>query len=230
MFAKHDPSIGHKGYPTTYEQARCLLGTRDRFKLGNNTTLEARPRGAFAVRLHYTDVVTFHADGRVTLDSGGWQTPTTRDRFRACGFRVYTAGGVARIGDVAFRDGLTLWPNGNVTGHAGPALAAERARRRAQRRGEAEPWDNRNGTRADGGNPADVLAGVEWSEARHWYEGTRGGEPAARDLRRAARFLGANQYGARYQFPDGSILALGRGFIEYRNAGGLPVPGGRRAL
>lgn len=50
-------------------------------KVANNTYLERRPGGDIAVRLHATDVVTFHADGTATLNSGGWLTVTTKERI-----------------------------------------------------------------------------------------------------------------------------------------------------
>lgn len=34
------------------------------------------------IRLHRTDIVRKHSDGSVTLDSGGWRTPTTKDRMQ----------------------------------------------------------------------------------------------------------------------------------------------------
>lgn len=46
----------------------------------NNTRVVSRGED-FAVQLHDTDVVTFHKDGSVTLDSGGWLTVTTKDRM-----------------------------------------------------------------------------------------------------------------------------------------------------
>ena len=71
---------------------------RDRIKLAHNTYLVPGPDnhpdtptpGAeedcpiyFAVRLHSTDIVTFHANGDVVLDTGGWRTVTTIHRMRA---------------------------------------------------------------------------------------------------------------------------------------------------
>jgi hypothetical protein len=35
----------------------------------------------YAVRLHRTDVVTYHPDGGWTVYAGGWQTMTTADRI-----------------------------------------------------------------------------------------------------------------------------------------------------
>jgi hypothetical protein len=49
-------------------------------KVANNTYLERRGDD-IAVRLHATDVVTFHADGTITLSTGGWFTVTTKARI-----------------------------------------------------------------------------------------------------------------------------------------------------
>jgi hypothetical protein len=57
-------------------------GRNGRKKLQNNTYLEQRGED-FAVRLHNTDVVTIHADGTCTLNTGGWDTVTTKDRINS---------------------------------------------------------------------------------------------------------------------------------------------------
>lgn len=49
-------------------------------KVANNTYVVAR-ENAVSVRLHNTDVVTFHRDGTITLNSGGWRTVTTKARI-----------------------------------------------------------------------------------------------------------------------------------------------------
>jgi hypothetical protein len=85
---------------------------RDTKKLANNTYAR-RDGDAVAVRLHATDVVTLHDDGRVVLDSGGWRTVITRDRMNryAPGARVYQKRGVMRVrvggGDFHYVDGFT---------------------------------------------------------------------------------------------------------------------------
>lgn len=63
-----------------------------RRRLGCNTYLY--PRGdSFAVRYHYTDVVTIHPDGTFTLSTGGWETSTTKQRINDYGpARVYSGG------------------------------------------------------------------------------------------------------------------------------------------
>lgn len=68
-----------------YQEAVTQLGKRDSRKLKNNTYLVKRNGGDIAVKLHATDVVTFHQDGTVTYDTGGWGTVTTKDRMKHFG-------------------------------------------------------------------------------------------------------------------------------------------------
>ena len=49
-------------------------------KIGNNTFEVVYKDGTRAIRLHKTDVVTFSAN-RYMLNTGGWQTVTTKDRI-----------------------------------------------------------------------------------------------------------------------------------------------------
>ena len=71
-----------------YKQAQALLTGRckNRRKLANNTYLERRSWNRIAVRLHNTDVVTYIPGGRARLDSGGWETVTTKDRINRFSF------------------------------------------------------------------------------------------------------------------------------------------------
>lgn len=69
-------------------------------KVANNTYLERRGDD-IALRLHATDVVTFHADGTATLNSGGWLTVTTKARIND-----YLPGGIS-LGSVKGRWFLT---------------------------------------------------------------------------------------------------------------------------
>lgn len=53
-------------------------------KIANNTYCQRRSgryQDCFAIKLHDTDIVTFHWDDAITLDSGGWLTDTTRERM-----------------------------------------------------------------------------------------------------------------------------------------------------
>ncbi|MFX0210535.1 MAG: hypothetical protein ACFFDT_31435 [Candidatus Hodarchaeota archaeon] len=49
--------------------------------IANNTLEILYANGDRAIRLHNTDVITFKADGTVILNSGGWRTPTTKERI-----------------------------------------------------------------------------------------------------------------------------------------------------
>lgn len=70
-------------HPKTYAEAVAALKGKESKKIGNNTWLEFHTASMpyVSVRLHRTNVVTFYADGRVMLNSGGWRTPTTKDRI-----------------------------------------------------------------------------------------------------------------------------------------------------
>lgn len=101
----------------TYQDALDRLAGRRSRKLENNTYLETRPDGSIAVRLHSTDVVTYHQDGQIVLDSGGWQTVTTKDRINKYSpFRVWQVRriwyvcnpGAADPQELPYRDGMRL--------------------------------------------------------------------------------------------------------------------------
>ncbi len=71
-------------YATRTTKAQSLCGLQDVVnsrKIGNNTFEITYENGDRAIRLHYTDVVTTHPDGSYTLDSGGWDTVTTKQRM-----------------------------------------------------------------------------------------------------------------------------------------------------
>lgn len=54
----------------------------DKRKVGNNTWL-LRDAERVHVRLHNTNILTYTADNRVILNSGGWETVTTKDRMNS---------------------------------------------------------------------------------------------------------------------------------------------------
>lgn len=68
---------------THTEAVRMVRGKRnaDRRKVGNNTYAEILHDGSVGIMLHSTYVVKIHEDGTFTLNSGGWQTLTTKDRI-----------------------------------------------------------------------------------------------------------------------------------------------------
>jgi hypothetical protein len=60
---------------------KMLIGRNsNRKKLANNT-YAIRRADSIAIRLHNTDIATFFQDGKIVLNSGGWKTPTTKDRL-----------------------------------------------------------------------------------------------------------------------------------------------------
>jgi len=105
--------------------------------VGRSTLRIEYTDGREAVRLHHTDITTKYPDGRVVLNSGGWMTPTTKERLAfglPDGWRVYQenkvwylyrANGIVdpwkskEIVKYPFRDGITIHPDNAVT-DAGP--------------------------------------------------------------------------------------------------------------
>lgn len=70
----------------TYEGWLALMGGKTFRKIGHNTTAEvlAGPSGkSIGIRYHSTYVAMFHADGTVTLNTGGWHSSTTKQRLNA---------------------------------------------------------------------------------------------------------------------------------------------------
>jgi hypothetical protein len=68
---------------THSEATQMVLGKRNRGerKVGNNTYAYILLDGSVAIELHGTKVVIIHPDDTYTLNSGGWQTSTTKDRI-----------------------------------------------------------------------------------------------------------------------------------------------------
>lgn len=53
----------------------------NRRKVGNNTYAEILHDNSVGIMLHSTYVVKIHEDNTYTLQTGGWQTVTTKDRI-----------------------------------------------------------------------------------------------------------------------------------------------------
>jgi len=66
-----------------YAEATAKLTGRckESRKLENNTYLKRRSASEIAIRLHHTDIIIFHNDGRIGVSTGGWNTVTTKDRI-----------------------------------------------------------------------------------------------------------------------------------------------------
>ena len=68
----------------THAEAMLMVrGKRNaqRRKVGNNTYAEILHDNSVGIMLHSTYVVKIHPDNTYTLQTGGWQTVTTKDRI-----------------------------------------------------------------------------------------------------------------------------------------------------
>jgi hypothetical protein len=103
-----------------------------------NTRLYRRGEDCYAVRYHQTDVVTLWSDGRITLDTGGWHTMSTKARLDAYApVRIDSDRGIWYVshklgkGRVPYFDGITFTARGRCTNGPSPAQWARYLRERA---------------------------------------------------------------------------------------------------
>lgn len=75
-------SLGHAG-SLTYGLANGILGSRDSRYICNHTYLERRDFEVIVVKYYNTDIIMFHPNGDIIIDSGGYHTGSTRDRINA---------------------------------------------------------------------------------------------------------------------------------------------------
>lgn len=64
-----------------YIIAEMFLKGRKSRKYARNTYFERLSPSTIGVRLHKTHIVVIHEDNSITLNTGGWETITTRDRM-----------------------------------------------------------------------------------------------------------------------------------------------------
>lgn len=120
--------------PTVYRNALALLGARKNAtqkKIANNTVARKTEDGSIAICLHNTDIITFRPDGRVTVNTSGFRTKTTKARinsFLPSPFpRLYQAKGVWHwTGAGVYADGDTFGPRGALLTKAGKNDEAKR--------------------------------------------------------------------------------------------------------
>lgn len=94
----------------TFAVIRAYFDTnphKDNKKVDRNTYIEKRGDD-YALRLHKTDIVTFKKNGDRVLSSGGWRTPTTKDRINSAGFRISQIAGVWYLSGQLFQDGIIV--------------------------------------------------------------------------------------------------------------------------
>ena len=111
--------MDRKHVPTTHSEARDALKGRPSRTICNNTSLVDLGREGIGLRLHGTHVVILRLDDSLVLNSGGWQTVTTKDRInrviRAHGWNLYADRRVWYVENrdgrrFEFEDGFTILP------------------------------------------------------------------------------------------------------------------------
>src|SRR3990167_4788568 len=73
------PTITNSGQFQVYVGLFQKTGHKTAKKIGNNT-YQVETDNGYAIRLHDTNILIFESD-HVTLNSGGWQTSTTKSRM-----------------------------------------------------------------------------------------------------------------------------------------------------
>ena len=106
-----------------YDSAVAYLSrgrNKDQRPLQWETILYKHDDGSISVKYHEIDVVTYHPDGGITFDSGGWKTQTTKRRMNDyTSLSIDTEQGVWSVGKwgdqeferVTFEDGMTILPD-----------------------------------------------------------------------------------------------------------------------
>jgi hypothetical protein len=71
--------------------ADSFLNGRNRRKYARNTYFERISENVIGVKLHRTFIVTISKDGPMVLNTGGWETKTTRDRINSVLAMIFKA-------------------------------------------------------------------------------------------------------------------------------------------
>jgi hypothetical protein len=94
----------------TEELKKGMNGTK---KVDHNTYIRSIDDG-IALKLHNTDIVIFKKDGTYQLNTGGWQTVTTKDRLnKFTPARISSKKGIWYINEIPFVDGIVIDANGS---------------------------------------------------------------------------------------------------------------------
>jgi len=121
----YQEAVGRLNKPRNQEQK----------KVANNTVLYWTEDQCIMLRLHATNIIVYYPDGTMVLSSGGWKTGTTKDRlndYLPNGWQVIQRAkvwylvnrqwsdgdGWKIIVEHPFADGMTIHPDGTVTGAA----------------------------------------------------------------------------------------------------------------
>lgn len=99
----------------SYEEGLEKLKGKDQKKLENNTWLVKLNKTTLGVKLHDTVVVYIFKSGVYQLNTGGWQTATTKDRINRYGpATVFQKNNIWYVGDGIFEDGVRVNAEGKV--------------------------------------------------------------------------------------------------------------------
>lgn len=111
----------HAIIPTSYKDARTLLGDADQRTVDRNTILLPMPNGSIGLKFHRTVVLEYHADGTTIMDAAGFRTSTTKERMNQAlpaGFSIFQRKNVWNLrtpfGDLSYYDGMSIAPAATV--------------------------------------------------------------------------------------------------------------------
>jgi len=103
-------------------------------RINQNTIVYTEPHGTVVTRLHLTDIAVLHSNGNLQLRTGGWKTPTTKDRLNTVlagsGYYITQDHGIWYItgnnDSAPFYEGITIIP-GEPLRQQPDALAREKS-------------------------------------------------------------------------------------------------------
>jgi hypothetical protein len=104
----------------SYWSATYALGDKDSKKICNNTWLERQSDNSIAVKHWRTNIITFHTNGDIVIDTCGYWTVTTKERINMILENIYVGSG--QYGPILsykgteyeYFDGIKIDANGNV--------------------------------------------------------------------------------------------------------------------
>jgi hypothetical protein len=107
----------------TYEGLSKFLGDKEVKKLGHNTTVERLGEFEVGIRYHRTFIIKIDVTDFITVNTGGWETSTTKERlnqFLGCrNVYIQQKKGVWTIhgpnDSLPYVDGMQILPTGQIT-------------------------------------------------------------------------------------------------------------------
>jgi len=107
----------NRAEPRSYDEAEAFLDGRDSRKLAYATVVERLSPACIAIQHHKTNIIEFWVGGDIILNTGGWQTVTTKSRLNQ--FTPFTIDGSTKSGWTGqtpknWRDWTVTLPNGAV--------------------------------------------------------------------------------------------------------------------